>query len=203
MKKRAALSTAMVLAMGLSVSSQANAEGFLDSLKEFFGLTETKAEAQAENKAEMEAEMMSEMTSEMAQQPTVAGLLSALTGNLNVSTEQAQGGLASLLNYAKNNVTADKFADLKQQMPGVETLMGSLPDISSMQSEGLGGLLDKASEYSGSIKAVNDLKKQFAAIGLEPQMIMSFVEQAQLYLDTEEGKQVKQTLMSAFSSLNV
>ena len=43
MKKRAALSTAMVLAMGLSVSSQANAEGFLDSLKEFFGLTETKA----------------------------------------------------------------------------------------------------------------------------------------------------------------
>ena len=179
MKTRAAI----IFVMGISLSAQANAEGFLDSLKDFFGLGDSKAE--------------------MVEQPTVDGLLSALTDNLDVNSDQAKGVLASLLNYAKNNVNAEKFAALKQQMPGIDSLMGDLPDISNMKQEGLGGLLDKASEYSESLKALNDLKKQFEAIGLEPQMIMNYIEQASAYLDTEEGKQAKQMLMDAFSSINL
>lgn len=34
-------------------------------------------------------------------------------------------------------------------------------------------------------------------------MIVSYVEQAQAYLDTEEGQQAKQVLMEAFSSLTL
>ena len=130
-------------------------------------------------------------------------MLSALTDNLGVTSDQAKGGLASLLNYAQNNVTSDSFAQLKQQIPGVDSLMGSLPDISNMQQNGLSGLLDRAAEYSESFKAINDLKKQFEAIGLEPQMIMSYIEQAQSYLDTDEGQQAKQMLMDAFGSIQI
>ncbi|GEA10601.1 DUF2780 domain-containing protein [Alteromonas sp. KUL49] len=179
MKIRAAI----LLTVGISLSTQVHAEGILDSLKDFFGFGDPQTE--------------------MVEQPTVDGLLSALTDNLNVSSEQAKGGLASLLNYAKNNVNPDTFAQLEQQIPGVSSVMGNLPDISDMQQEGLGGLLDMAAQYSESLQAVNDLKKQFEAIGLEPQMIVSYVEQAQAYLDTEEGQQAKQVLMEAFSSLTL
>lgn len=179
MKIRAAI----LLTVGISLSTQVHAEGILDSLKDFFGFGDPQTE--------------------MIEQPTVDGLLSALTDNLNVSSEQAKGGLASLLNYAKNNVNPDTFAQLEQQIPGVSSVMGNLPDISNMQQEGQGGLLDMAAQYSESLQSVNDLKKQFEAIGLEPQMIISYVEQAQAYLDTEEGQQAKQVLMEAFSSLTL
>lgn len=53
----------------------------------------------------------------------------------------------------------DTFAQLEQQIPGVSSVMGNLPDISDMQQEGLGGLLDMAAQYSESLQAVNDLKK--------------------------------------------
>lgn len=77
MKIRAAI----LLTVGISLSTQVHAEGILDSLKDFFGFGDPQTE--------------------MVEQPTVDGLLSALTDNLNVSSEQAKGGLASLLNYAK------------------------------------------------------------------------------------------------------
>ena len=179
MKTRAAL----LLTIGMTVSTQVHAEGFFDSLKSFFGFGNAETE--------------------VVEQPTVDGLLSALTDNLGVTSDQAKGGLASLLNYAQNNVTSDSFAQLKQQIPGVDSLMGSLPDISNMQQNGLSGLLDRAAEYSESFKAINDLKKQFEAIGLEPQMIMSYIEQAQSYLDTDEGQQAKQMLMDAFGSIQI
>ena len=179
MKTRATL----ILVLGISLSTQVQAESFFDSLKEFFGIGDTATQT--------------------VEQPTVDGLLSALTDNLNVSSDQAEGGLASLLNYAKNNVDSDTFNQLKQQIPGIDSVMGNLPDISNLQQDGLGGLLDKAAEYSESLKAVNDLKKQFEALGLEPQMIMSYVDQAKAYLDTEEGQQAKQLLTQALSSIKL
>ena len=77
-----------------------------------------------------------------------------------------------------------------------------MPDISKLSSgEGLGGLLDKAVQYSASLKAVNDVKKQFEALGLKPEMISSFISSAQGYLDTEQGQQAKQLLTQGLGKL--
>ncbi|MFQ3194332.1 MAG: hypothetical protein ACI9N3_001150 [Colwellia sp.] len=77
-----------------------------------------------------------------------------------------------------------------------------MPDISKLSSgKGLGGLLDKAAQYSDSLKAVNDVKKQFEALGLKPEMISSFISSAQGYLDTEQGQQAKQVLTQGLGKL--
>jgi hypothetical protein len=79
-----------------------------------------------------------------------------------------------------------------------------VPDISEMKSEGgLSGLMDKAANYNDSLKAVNELKKQFEVLGLSPEMITKVVSSAKAYLDTDEGKKIKEQLMQGLSKLSV
>lgn len=166
---------------GLSSSVMAAESSWLDSLKGFVGMSDTQEK--------------------MAQLDT-AGLVNMLTSKLDVNTEQAAGGMGAILNYVKNNVSNEQFSQLAKSLPGVEGLVGQMPDISKLgTSEGLGGLLDKASEYSESLKSINDVKKQFEALGLEPDMITNFIASAQKYLDTEEGQQAKKVLTEGLAKL--
>ena len=79
--------------------------------------------------------------------------------------------------------------------------MPDLSKLSSGSSEGLGGLLDKASEYSDSLKAINAVTKQFEALGLKPEMISSFISSAQSYLNTEQGQAAKKLLTDGLGKL--
>lgn len=164
----------------LTFSTQSNAQGWLDSLKGMLGF-----DAETQQAA-----------------PNTNAMISMLTDNLGVDAAQASGGLGSLFNYVKGNVSADQFGQLSEALPGVSELIGSMPDISQLeQSGGLSGLMDKAADYSDSFKAVNDVKKQFEALGLKPEMIIQYAEQAKQYLDTEQGQQAKELMMQGLSGL--
>ncbi len=171
----------------LSTSVLAEETSWLDSLKNLVGLGDAKEQTVKEDAAVM---------------PSSSGLVDMLTSSLNVNTDQASGGMGAIFNYVKNNVSAEQFSQLAKSVPGVEGLMSDMPDISKLSSgEGLGGLLDKASEYSDSLKSINDVKKQFEALGLKPEMISDFVSTAQSYLDTEQGQQAKQVLTDGLGKL--
>jgi hypothetical protein len=171
----------------LSTSVLAQETSWLDSLKNLVGLGETKEQSVDANASAM---------------PSTDGLVDMLTGSLDVNSDQASGGMGAIFNYVKNNVSTEQFSQLAKSLPGVEGLVGQMPDVSKLSSsEGLGGLLDKASEYSDSLKSINDVKKQFEALGLKPEMISSFVSSAQSYLDTEQGQQAKQVLTDGLGKL--
>ena len=133
----------------------------------------------------------------------IQGLISHLTSRLNVSEAQAQGGLASLMNYAKQSLSEEQFAVLANQLPGVQGILTQLPDVSNVEQGGLGGLLAQASQFSESLGPLSDLQTQFEALGLDTTMIMSFVEQARGYLNTPEGLEARQLLMESFSNLQL
>ena len=173
----------VTLFLSSTLSANVHAEGWFDSLKGLFGASEEKV-------AEVE-------------QPSATGLITSLSENLNINKEQATGGLASLLNFAKDNANADTFSALKSEIPGLDSIMGSLPDTSSLAKTDVGGLLDKAAQYSDSLSAVNELKKQFEALGLDTDMISGFVQQATAYLDTEQGQKAKELLTQSFSKLSL
>jgi len=173
----------------LSCSALAQETSWFDSLKNLVGLGEPKAQVAAVDTQTM---------------PSTDGLVDMLTSALDVNAEQASGGMGAIFNYVKNNVSMAQFSQLAKSVPGVEGLMSQMPDISKLNlgsSEGLGGLLDKASQYSDSLKSINDVKKQFEALGLKPEMISSFVNTAQSYLDTEQGQQAKQVLTDGLGKL--
>ncbi|MFT5940514.1 MAG: hypothetical protein ACI8R9_002652 [Paraglaciecola sp.] len=164
----------------LSIQPQAHAQSWLDSIKNMFGLS-----------AEQETVT-----------PSVDGMVSSVTESLGVTSAQATGGLGAIFNYAKDNITSDQYGLLTKALPGVGGLLKSVPDVSNMPSEGgLGGLLDKAASYNESLKAINEVKKQFEALGLKPEMITQFISKAQYYLDTPEGQQAKQLLTQGLDKL--
>lgn len=168
----------------LSLSAMAEETSWLDSLKNLVGLGETKEQ--------------------IVKVPSTDGLVEMLTGSLNVNAEQASGGMGAILNYVKNNISSEQFSQLTKSLPGVDGLVSQMPDLSKLSSgssSSLGGLLDKASQYSDSLKSINDVKKQFEALGLKPEMISSFISSAQGYLDTEQGQQAKQILTEGLGKL--
>ena len=163
----------------LSTPVLAEETSWFDTLKSWVGMGDEKAVVQPKAATSL----------------TAADMVSKLTDTLSINKEQAIGGLGSIFNYVKNNVSPEKFSQLSQSLPGIEGLVKQMPDVSKLSSnEGLGGLLDKAAEYSDSVKSINDVKKQFEALGLKPEMISDFIESAQSYLNTEQGQKAKQVL---------
>ena len=170
----------LILSAALAVAPQSHAEGWLDSVKDFFGMSE-----QGENGLSIQA------------------MVAAVSDSVGITETQAEGGLASIFNYAQNNLSSEQLTQLAQSLPGLDELVEQVPDVSQVTSSGaLGGLLDKAASYSEQLQSVNELKKQFDALGLDTQHIMQIVEGAKAYLDTEEGQQVKSLLSEGLTKLN-
>jgi hypothetical protein len=181
----------------LSTSVLAEESSWLDSLKNLVGLGEAKEQS-------VDTNTNTNKITESLAMPSTDGLVSMLTSSLGVNTDQASGGMGSILNYVKNNVSTDQFSQLAKSLPGVDSLVSQMPDLSKLSSgssESLGGLLDKASEYSDSLKSISDVTKQFEALGLKPEMITSFISSAQSYLDTEQGQEAKKMLTDGLGKL--
>ncbi|PKG99226.1 DUF2780 domain-containing protein [Paraglaciecola sp. MB-3u-78] len=171
----------LIVVSALAFSPASHAEGWLDSIKGMFG-----------------------MEAETPAMPNVTDMISSVSESVGIDESQAKGSLASVFNYAKENISAEQFSGLSDSLPGLDSLMGAVPDISGMSSEGgLGGLMDKAANYNASLKAVNELKKQFEALGLSSEMIMQVVNSAKTYLDTDEGQKIKEQLMKGLNTLSL
>jgi hypothetical protein len=183
----------------LSTSVLAEESSWLDSLKNLVGLGEAK-----EQSVDTDTDTDTKTNTKTLAMPSTDGLVSMLTSSLGVNTDQASGGMGSILNYVKNNVSTDQFSQLVKSLPGVDSLVSQMPDLSQLSSgssDSLSGLLDKASEYSDSLKSINDVTKQFEVLGLKPEMITSFISSAQSYLDTEQGQEAKKMLTDGLGKL--
>ncbi|MBF7072111.1 DUF2780 domain-containing protein [Glaciecola sp. MH2013] len=178
----------IVFISSLTFSAASHAEdGWFGSLKSMLGFGDS-----AEEQVEMPA------------MPSADGLMESLQSSLGVTSEQAEGGMASIMNYVKNNASEGQFSELSSAIPGLDSIMSSVPSIEGLgSSDALSGVMSKVSEYSDSLKGINELKQQFEALGLKPEMIMGFIEQAKAYLDTEQGQAAKELLTSSLGDFDL
>ena len=131
----------LIVVSALVFSPQIHAEGWLDSLKNILGM-ETEAETPA--------------------MPNITDMVSSVSQSVGIDKSQAEGSLASIFNYAKENISVEQFNGLSSSLPGLDSLLGAVPDISEITSAGgLAGLMDEAANYNDSLKAVNELNKKF------------------------------------------
>ncbi|MBU2869513.1 DUF2780 domain-containing protein [Colwellia sp. E2M01] len=188
----------------LSTSALAEEKSWFDSVKSFVGLEETKDEVSAEKNAMAEKSTVAAAKVEDTTATASKGLVDMLTSSLNVDSEQASGGMGAIFNYVKGNVSADQFGQLAEAVPNMDGLLDSMPAISSLSgdsSEGLGGLLNQASEYSDTLKMINTVKSQFEALGLDSEMISQFVSVASSYFDSNDGADAKNILTEGLGKL--
>lgn len=182
----------------LSNVAVAEETSWFDSLKNSIGLgDETKDETVevVKDEAKKTAVLPAKAVVPNVEAPAALstdGLVENLTSALDVTTEQASGGMGAILNYVKQNLSTEQFSKLGESLPGLDGLVGQMPAIAEVKKEssgGFGGLMDKASEYSDSVKSINDVKKQFEGLGLKPEMITDFVSGVQSYLGDDKGAQ--------------
>ena len=119
-----------------------------------------------------------------------AGLLSALTSQLNVTPEQAVGGTGAMLGLAKNQLSGSDYSQLGKSVPGLDQLsgsnsLGSLGALSGLlgqtggsKTSGLDGLL-------GNVKSTDDLNTTFSALGMDSGMIGQFAPVILQYLGSQ------------------
>tara|TARA_Y100000782_G_C10161228_1_gene255747 strand:+ start:592 stop:1182 length:591 start_codon:yes stop_codon:yes gene_type:complete len=148
---------------------------------------------------------LTEMATSAASNIDLASLVSSVAGNLNVSENQSEGGIASIMNYVQGNLSGADYAQLANSIPGIDSLLEDVPSLSgnsaASSSSSLSGLLNKASEYSSTLKSVNDLKQQFEALGLSTDMIASFVTQISSYLNVNADEETQALFKSGLDNL--
>ena len=148
---------------------------------------------------------LTEMATSAASNIDLASLVSSVAGNLNVSENQSEGGIASIMNYVQGNLSGADYAQLARSIPGIDSLLEDVPSLSgnsaASSSSSLSGLLNKASEYSSTLKSVNDLKQQFEALGLSTDMIASFVTQISSYLNVNADEETQALFKSGLDNL--
>ena len=148
---------------------------------------------------------LTEMATSAASNIDLASLVSSVAGNLNVTENQSEGGIASIMNYVQGNLSGADYAQLASSIPGIDSLLEDVPSLSGNSAAGssssLSGLLNKASEYSSTLKSVNDLKQQFEALGLSTDMIASFVTQISSYLNVNADEETQALFKSGLDNL--
>lgn len=116
-----------------------------------------------------------------------AGLLSALTSQLNVTPEQAVGGTGAMLGLAKNQLSGTDYSQLGKSVPGLDQLsgsnsLGSLGALSGMLGQSGGSKTSGLDGLLGNVKSTNDLNTAFSALGMDSGMIGQFAPVILQYL---------------------
>jgi hypothetical protein len=175
----------------LSFSPSSHAEGWLDTLKNLFS----------------DDTPVTPVTQVLVKQtiaPNVTDMISSVSGATGITAPQAEASLGALFNYVKTNLSAEEFDALSNSLPGLNSLLSAAPDVSKMtRQSGLDGLVDKAANYNESLKALNDVKDQFASLGLNQDMLSQVISSVSVYLDTPEGQNIRTPLILGLSKLPV
>ncbi|MPZ19207.1 MAG: hypothetical protein GEV06_15035 [Luteitalea sp.] len=88
-------------------------------------------------------------------------LVGAITNELGVTPQQAQGGAGALLGLAKSQLKPDEFSEVASAVPGTDALLGAAPAMQG--AAGLAGI-------GGGAMGLASLAGNFDKLGLSPDM---------------------------------
>ena len=190
---RFALAPAVLALTFFTTNAQAN----IDQLKGLLGDKKTPSTVTSTS--------LTDMASNAVSGVDLASLVGVVSDNLNITETQSEGGIASIMHYVQGNLSGADYKQLASSIPGINSLLENVPALSSgpaaSKSSSLSGLLNKASEYSTTLKSVNDLKQQFEALGLSTDMIASVATQISKYLNVNADEKTQALFKSGLDNL--
>ena len=101
------------------------------------------------------------------------GLVNLLTSNLGVTEQQASGGAGAIFGLAKERMSNDEFSQIKEAVPGVDSLIESAPNPESTGSS-VSSVTSLLGSTGGSLGALGSLTGSFSQLGMGTDMITQF-----------------------------
>ncbi|TWI55058.1 uncharacterized protein VcgC/VcgE DUF2780 [Pseudomonas duriflava] len=125
-----------------------------------------------------------------ASTPEAQGLIKALTEQLDVSPQQAVGGIGALLGLAQNKLTGGEYDQLAQEVPGLDQLagdnaLGGLSQLGGLSSLLGGNAKDITGQLSGLLDHIDnqqEVDQTFDALGMNSGMSSQFANVILQYL---------------------
>jgi hypothetical protein len=122
----------------------------------------------------------------------VENIIKELMKKLNISEEQAKGGLAVLLKFCQEKLGEKDFQRITDLLgSNWQELMKAAPKASANLMGKLGGLASVFSEKAG---AMANLASGFKSVNIDMGKIQQFVDVTLTYLQEKGGPQVKELL---------
>ena len=123
-------------------------------------------------------------------------LIGMLTKNLDVSSQQAEGGAGAIFNAASQNMSVDDFAKVTEALPDVQSLMQAAPSPGA-GSGTLGGISSMLGKSGGGVSSLAGLSSAFSQLGMGGDMVQKFMPIILDYAQQSGGDTVANLLKMA------
>ncbi|MFP4249388.1 MAG: DUF2780 domain-containing protein [Armatimonadota bacterium] len=124
---------------------------------------------------------------------------------MNIDADTAQSATGALLKAARENLSADDFAQIAENVDGVDDLIAESPQEKEPQEgikEAAQGLLGRATEALGGEKGGSvGVGTLLGAAGLKPDQMPRFVDMFIEYMREKVGSDVTGNMLSKMSGL--
>lgn len=127
-------------------------------------------------------------------------LVQTLMNQLNISDDQASGGVGLLMNLAKDQLSSGEFDQVKGALPEVEGMMNQAPETGGGLGGMLGGLTSAFGGDAGQLGNLAELASGFSKLDLDTGMIAKFIPIVLSYAQSQGGDMVQGLLSKALQS---
>lgn len=110
-------------------------------------------------------------------------LISALSGQIGGSPEQAAGAAGALFGLAKSRMKPEEFGQVSTAVPGMDLLLGAAPALGGGAMSQLGGLASMASAFN--------------KLGLKPEMVAKAIPVLTQFVSKSGGANLGSLLAGA------
>lgn len=130
----------------------------------------------------------------------VLSLTQLVTQSLEVSPQQAQGGLGSLFSLAQSTLVDTDFAQLSAAVPEMSSLLKAAPAISE-STKGVTSLMGNMGKYAKVMQGATTAYAQFKTLGIGTEQIPQYIDITNEFLAGQGGKDVQALFMDGVAAL--
>lgn len=120
-------------------------------------------------------------------------LLNQLTQNLGITEQQARGGTGLILKMAKQKLGTDDFSAVTNNVPGLENLITSAPEITTTEKV-VGSVSSAIGSQAEGTGGLTSLIGGFSQLGLDSDMIGRFVPIVLSFVQAKGGNTTRNIL---------
>ena len=123
----------------------------------------------------------------------MSDLVNLLMSNIGIDQKQAEGGLGTILNFAKDKLSEGDFSKVSSLIDGASGLMNDAP--AEEKSSGLGGMFGSVTSAlgvdTGNLAGLASLAGKLDSLGIDMETAKKFLPIISNFLESKGGDSVK------------